>query len=356
MEARKSLRILFVEDRPEDAAVAERELRGSGLDFECRRVETKEDFLSSLADFEPTILISAYSLPRFDAMKALRLTLEREPARPFIVLTESRNEEAAVQCIKAGASDYVVKNHIGRLPFAVNEALEATRVAGIKDAEGRETVESLGRAPREKDALLRELFHRTRNNMQVIIALLSFEAEVADDPRVSEVVKKASDRIMSMALAHKKLYESRDLSKIDLSEYATELVDMVIEEDSTSANRLKVTTDMETIPVSIDSAMPFGLVIHELVSNTLRHAFPGDREGRIWLRVARGSGREIDVEVGDDGVGIPDQYDFQRRDRLGLRLIKGLVEEQMRGRISFSRGPGLTCKISFLEAKPMQRF
>ncbi|MEI6877373.1 MAG: histidine kinase dimerization/phosphoacceptor domain -containing protein [Spirochaetota bacterium] len=356
MEAKKSIRILFVEDSPEDAAIAERELRASGLDFESRRVDTKEAFLSSFGDFEPTILISAYSLAQFDAMKALRLTREHEPIRPFIVLTDSRNEETAVQCIKAGASDYVVKSHIGRLPFAVNEALEATRVASRKDAENRETVESLGRALREKDALLRELFHRTRNNMQVIIALLSFEAEVADDPRVSEVVKKASDRIMSMALAHKKLYESRDLSKIDISEYATELVDLAIEEDSSSANRIGVTTDMESISVSIDSAMPFGLVIHELVSNTLRHAFPFGREGRIWLRVARGSGREIEVEVSDDGVGIPDHYDFQRRDRLGLRLVKGLVEEQMRGRISFSTGPGLSCKISFLEAKPMLRF
>lgn len=128
MEDARALRILFVEDLPTDAELAVRELKASGLAFDHLRVESRETFLSALQAFKPDIIISDYAMPLFDGMQALRLSLEQDPMRPFIILTGSMNEDTAVACMKAGATDYLIKGHISRLPFAVREAMEYKRV------------------------------------------------------------------------------------------------------------------------------------------------------------------------------------------------------------------------------------
>jgi len=124
MEEKGNLRILFLEDIPYDAEIAIRELKNSGLEFDASIVETKNDFLSELKNFKPDLIISDYALPTFDGMEALSLSLANDSKIPFIIFTGSMNEETAVECMKAGSSDYVIKEHIARLPFAVKEVLE----------------------------------------------------------------------------------------------------------------------------------------------------------------------------------------------------------------------------------------
>ena len=124
MSNEQPIRILFVEDVPYDVELAERVLRKEGLVFTSTRVETQDDFLAALTTFQPDLIISDYTMPEFDGMQALRLSLEDDAARPFIVLTGTLNEETAVACIKAGATDYVLKDRLARLPFAVKEALD----------------------------------------------------------------------------------------------------------------------------------------------------------------------------------------------------------------------------------------
>ncbi len=136
------LRILFVEDLPSDAELAEREIRKSGIEITLRRVETKDSFLLALKEFQPDVIVSDYKMPEFDGMQALKLSLKRDPAVPFIVLTGSMNEETAVACMKAGATNYVIKEHIERLPFAIREALEQKEVRAAKDEAERALKES----------------------------------------------------------------------------------------------------------------------------------------------------------------------------------------------------------------------
>lgn len=124
METDNPIRILFVEDVPADAEIAARELQKGGIQFTSARVDTKEEFLKALEEFQPDIIISDYAMPEFDGMQALKLAKEYAATIPFIVLTGSMNEETAVTCMKAGATDYVIKDRIVRLPFAVQEALE----------------------------------------------------------------------------------------------------------------------------------------------------------------------------------------------------------------------------------------
>jgi PAS domain S-box-containing protein len=139
---RDKLKVLFVEDLPSDVELAERALRRSGLDVEYRRVETREAYAEALSAFDPDIIVSDYSMPRFDGMSALRMARERSLYMPFIVLTGSMNEDTAVECMKAGASDYVIKEHLARLPFAVREAINRRDLAladAIKSGQLRES-------------------------------------------------------------------------------------------------------------------------------------------------------------------------------------------------------------------------
>lgn len=138
MEEKDQLRILFVEDMLSDMELAERELAKSGIVFVSARAETKEEFLKSLDNFKPDIIISDYSLPSFDGMQALRLSLEHNDMTPFIVFTGSMNEETAVACMKAGATDYIIKEHTKRLPYAVREALEKKKMRLSRDQAEKE--------------------------------------------------------------------------------------------------------------------------------------------------------------------------------------------------------------------------
>ena len=124
MKDERHIRILFVEDVPDDVELAEHMLRKSGLDFTSTRVDTEEDFVKALNEFRPDIIVSDYSMPTFDGMHALKLTLTYDASIPFIVLTGSMNEETAVLCMKSGASDYVIKERMKRLPYTLKEALE----------------------------------------------------------------------------------------------------------------------------------------------------------------------------------------------------------------------------------------
>jgi two-component system cell cycle sensor histidine kinase/response regulator CckA len=136
------LRILFVEDIPSDEELAKREIRKSGLLFDSQRVDTKDAFLAALGEFHPDVIVSDYSMPEFDGMQALKLTLERDATIPFIILTGSMNEETAVKCLRAGAVDYVIKEHIASLPFAVRDALEQKKMRVAKDDAERALHES----------------------------------------------------------------------------------------------------------------------------------------------------------------------------------------------------------------------
>jgi len=154
METDNPIRILFVEDVPSDSEIAARELQKGGIQFTSARVDTKETFLKALEEFQPDIIISDYSMPEFDGMKALKFAKEYAAAIPFIMLTGSINEETAVECMKAGATDYVLKDRIVRLPFAVQEALErmrdkkgkkaATQALGESEERYRSVVENIG--------------------------------------------------------------------------------------------------------------------------------------------------------------------------------------------------------------------
>ena len=160
----KKLRILILEDVPSDAELVERELRGAGLAFDSRRVDTRKDFVDALEEFHPTIVLADYQLPQFDGMSALKLAFQRSPGIPVVIVTGSISEETAVECIKAGAMDYVIKDHLARLVPAVQGALERQR-----EREARERAEQVLRKNANRTRLLKE------------VAIAANEAKGADE-------------------------------------------------------------------------------------------------------------------------------------------------------------------------------
>ncbi len=169
------------------------------------------------------------------------------------------------------------------------------------------------------------------------------------DPQLNGIFRESQDRIRSMALIHEKLYQSSDLSRIDFGEYVQNLTAYLLRSYSSGNNTIKLNTDVNDILLGIDLAIPCGLIINELVSNALKYAFPGDRNGTITISVCREAG-EYTLVVGDDGVGMPLDLDYRKTGSLGLQLVDTL-NGQLEGSISMSRTGGTWFTIKFMDKK-----
>jgi PAS domain S-box-containing protein len=189
----------------------------------------------------------------------------------------------------------------------------------------------------EKEALLKEIHHRVKNNLQVTSSLLRLQAAAIGDERTRGMFEETENRIRSMALVHEKLYQSTNLSRIDFGDYIRSLGELLCRASAMNPEDVSLIVSGSEIFLSIDTAVPSGLIVNELLSNALKHAFPNGRRGVISVHLTEGSDGSIAVSVRDDGVGLPDSFDFSRTETLGLQLVQGLVQ-QIDGRISVLRG------------------
>jgi len=199
----------------------------------------------------------------------------------------------------------------------------------------------------KKEILLKEIHHRVKNNMQIVSSLLSLQSRYTTDERYTEMFKESQNRIRSMALVHEKLYRSEDLENIDLREYIKDMVNGLVQ--SYSSYNITVKIEADDIFLGVDTAVPCGLIINELVSNALKYAFPG-KKGEIKVGL-RGSDGTIHLIVADNGIGIPDTVDFRTTETLGLRLVTILAEDQLDGEITLIRDKGTAFHITFREGR-----
>ena len=221
-----------------------------------------------------------------------------------------------------------------------------SRVIVLRDITERKKAEDRVKASlREKEILLREVHHRVKNNLQVISSLLRLQSEHIKNEKEKELFKDSQNRIRSMSLIHEKLYQSKTLADIDVKEYVTDLVYGLFQSYN-APGTITLTVKVKDVFLSIDEAITCGLIINELVSNSLKHAFPGSRKGEIKtiLRPANG---DIELIVSDDGIGIPDDIDIRNTSSLGLHLVTILAEEQLNGKITSSKDNGTSISITF---------
>jgi PAS domain S-box-containing protein len=208
--------------------------------------------------------------------------------------------------------------------------------------------EQLRASLREKEVLLKEIHHRVKNNLQLITSLLDLQSDYAQDERILEVFRDSQNRIKLMSSIHERLYQSKDLARIDFGEYVRNLVVHLFRSYGIIGDVIAIKIEVEGIFLGVDTAIPCGLIIHELVSNSLKHAFPGGREGEICivlrpgddLPVAPGdsaaqAGDMLALIVSDNGIGFPEDFDFRNTSSLGLQLVS-MLTRQLKGAIEFS--------------------
>lgn len=219
--------------------------------------------------------------------------------------------------------------------------------------EQKSAEEKLKSSIRDKDLLLREIHHRVKNNLQIISSLLNLQSRYIQDEDALDVFTESQNRVKSMAIIHEKLYKSKTMSKIDFEEYITDLTDSLFYSYHVNPTKVVLVKNIDRIFFDVDTAIPCGLIVNELITNCLKHAFPGDGKGTITIELLK-SGEDYLLNVADTGVGFPDEIDFQNTESLGLQLVNNLVN-QLDGTIELDRSNGTRFKILFKELNYKKR-
>ena len=200
---------------------------------------------------------------------------------------------------------------------------------------------------REKEVLLLEIHHRVKNNLQIVSSLLNMQARNAKDKDTIEILSESRDRIITMSLIHSQLYESKNLSEINMKGFMDKLLVQLLQ--ISPVQDVKITPIVHacdcSLPISI--AVPVGLIVNELLSNASKHAFADRKEGKIEVSLTASEDGKINLTVSDDGVGLPPGFDIDESKTLGLRLVKILAEDQLQGNIEVTSDGGATFRIEF---------
>ncbi|MTK63577.1 MAG: response regulator [Methanobacterium sp.] len=447
------MRILLVEDVELDAELTERELKRSNINYISKRVEEESDFIDHLISFKPDIILADHSLPNFDGVTALKITKEKCPETPFIFVSGKIGEDFAVEMLKEGATDYVLKSNLPKLGHAVQRALkEFNEQVELKyaqeallesenkyrtlfeknkhpiivfDDKGNFTdsneaallfmetnreqlltknlsdfilytddVETIGseefwntkdnlevtfeiknklkileltltpvylntktivfgvgtditkrkideekilNSLKEKELLLREIHHRVKNNLQIISTLLTLQSSQNNNINVDDLYRESQNRIQSISLIHENLYHSKDLANINFEIYTKGLITDLFDSYGIDSHKVKLNLDIDDITMGIETAIPCGLIINELVSNSLKHGFSDLDTGEVNVKLHRIQEGKFSLFISDTGKPFPEDISLVNNETLGLELIKNLVN-QLDAQLKFDRG------------------
>ncbi|NBD15031.1 MAG: PAS domain S-box protein [Cyanobacteria bacterium] len=221
-------------------------------------------------------------------------------------------------------------------------------------SERKEGEEQLQASLEEKDLLLKEVHHRVKNNLQVISSIFSLQSQTIEDEQALAILEESQNRISSMALIHEKLYQATNLANIDFAEYIRDLIYHLLASYNINPDWVQTEMNIQSIQLNLDSAIPCGLLINELVSNSLKHGFTNQHQGKIYifLGVIDEAQEMISLKVEDDGVGLPEGFNPEKNSSLGVSLITSLTQ-QLRGTLKFQNNPGASFEITF--PKPIER-
>jgi two-component system, sensor histidine kinase PdtaS len=218
------------------------------------------------------------------------------------------------------------------------------------DITERKRMESLlKKSVSEKDLLLKEIHHRVKNNLQIISSLLNLQKNYVSSKECQNVLDESQNRVHSMALIHEKLYQTDNLNQIHFAEYILDLSNFLFRSYGVDPARVKLNVESQAF-LNIDTAIPCGLIVSELISNALKYAFPQQEHGAISIETKQSNGM-FELKVQDDGVGFPENLDFRNTQSLGMRLVNTLAK-QLQGSIEMNRSPGTIFRIFFPSPMP----
>lgn len=462
----EKLRILHLEDNRNDAELVGIILKKFHIPIEYTLVDNEAEFLKNLSPENFDLILSDYSLPDYDGILALEAASKECPDIPFIFVSGTLGEDVAVESLKKGATDYVLKSRLTRLTATIERAIEekaekkkrinaenrfkkliesardiiftvtrggiitslnnafekltgwdremwigrgliglvhpddlnktqnlmlsAFKNENIEVFETRLlnyagsyiTVESLvtpvndggnisellsilrdvterkkseqvvKQSLREKEILLKEVHHRVKNNLQIISGLLKMQLENIDDPRVIRVINEIQSRVMSMALIHQSFIQSSNFSEVDFKFYTEKLVNNLVNVYTVNSKNINIDLNVEKYTLGIDIAIPCGLIINEIVSNSLQHAF-NNSEGKISLSFKK-TGDTFILHIKDNGKGLARDFDIEKCTTIGMVIIRVLVM-QIDGVLNINSENGTEYLIEFPPANYKNR-
>ncbi len=203
-----------------------------------------------------------------------------------------------------------------------NEVIVITRDVTDKVEFETQLIESV----KEKEILLKEVHHRVKNNLQVISSILNLQSSYVEDEKTLEIINESQNRIRSMSYIHESLYQTKDFSSIDFHDYITNLVQNLVHSYQLFTGKTKLNLDIDKVQLILDQAIPCGLILNELVSNSLKYAYPEGTGGEIQIEIKEESGK-IKIRVEDFGLGLPEGFKIEESDSLGLGLVDTLVDQ-----------------------------
>lgn len=222
------------------------------------------------------------------------------------------------------------------------------RVVGVNTdvTDQRRAAEDLEQAVADRDALLREVHHRVKNNLQIVSSLLNLQLGQIRQPRLRELVRESCLRVQAIALAHERLYQSESLAAVDASHYLHGLLASLAASFVRPGQQVRVSCEADDVPIPLDMAVRLGLIVNELLTNAYKHAFRGRSRGAVDVTLRRGRDDTLCLTVRDDGRGLPGQLEVGRTETLGLQLVWNLAA-QLRGVVDVSRSPGVRFAVTF---------
>lgn len=242
-------------------------------------------------------------------------------------------------------------------PILENGLITGTVVTFNDITERKKVSDQIEGSLREKEVLLREIHHRVKNNLQIISSLLNLQVGFTADKKTNEILEESKNRVKSMALIHEKLYQTKNFSSLDIQEFITELLDNLFNSYGTETSDIKLNLQIENVNINADQAVYVGLIVNELVSNSLKHAFnkiqpelTGDAQKKISIYFQKDLNGWYAITIGDNGCGFPKNIDFKNTESLGLQLVMSLVK-QLEGEISKSNNVGTEYFVRFKENK-----
>jgi PAS domain S-box-containing protein len=232
-------------------------------------------------------------------------------------------------------------------------------VIWITDITARKTAEAqIRRSLQEKELLLKEVHHRVKNNLHIISNLLDLQSDQITDKRLLEVFTDSQNRIQAMALVHEQLYQAEDFGKVEFGDYIYRLVNNLMFSYGDRTHSVHPVVKAEPTLINIETAIPCGLLLNELVTNSFKHAFPDGEGGEVHIQLYRDANQLLNLKIWDNGIGMPPELEWQNSTSLGLKLVK-ILAKQLKAVISFDRleaGTGTSVRIAFSELKHRPRF
>jgi len=245
--------------------------------------------------------------------------------------------------LRKDGSEFPVE--IGLNPIETEDGtMVLSAIVDISDRRHKE--DRIQSALKEKEILLGEIHHRVKNNLQVIHSLLDLQSSKIEDITALQLLAESQNRIRSMALIHQTLYESKDFAKVDFRNFLDSLLPALVSSYSLDRDRVTLSVSAGEVSLPIDAAIPCGLIVNELISNALKHAFPGSGRGRIDVSLNDEPNGEIVLSVTDNGVGIPADLDLANATTLGLQLVS-LLADQLAGKLTVNRSNPTSFRLQF---------